>query len=76
MDWEFGMSRCKQLYIDWTNSEVLYCIVQGTTFSIPGINHNEKDSEKECIQICITESLCCTLEINSINHLYFSKNNF
>ena len=35
----------------------------------PVINHNGKEYEKEClslyIYICITESLCCTVEINT-----------
>ena len=29
------------------------------------INHNRKEYEKECVYICITESLCCTAEINT-----------
>ena len=30
------------------------------------INHNGKEYEKECnVWICITESLCCTAEINT-----------
>ena len=26
-----------------------------------------------CAYICITESLCCTAEINIVNQLYFNK---
>ena len=32
MDWEFGISRCKLLYIEWTTES--YCIAQGTIFNI------------------------------------------
>ena len=38
------------------------------------MNYNGKESKKK-IYIYITESLCCTAEINSIvNQLYFPKN--
>ena len=33
MDWEFGISRCKLLYIEWVNNRS-YCIAQGTVFNI------------------------------------------
>ena len=32
MDWEFGISRCKLLYIRWITRS--YCIAQGFIFSI------------------------------------------
>ena len=34
MDWEFGISWCKLLYIEWINNKVSYCITQGTIFNI------------------------------------------
>ena len=34
MDWEFGISRCKLLYIEWI--AISYCIAQGTIFNILG----------------------------------------
>ena len=58
-DWEFGISRCKLLYIEWLNKVPLYST--GNYIHYPVINHNGKEYEKECI--CITESLCCTEEI-------------
>ena len=33
-DWEFGISRCKLLYIGWVNNKVLLYIAQGTILSI------------------------------------------
>ena len=38
----------------------------GNYIQYPLINHNEKNMKKN-IFICITKSLCCTVEINTIN---------
>ena len=46
MDWEFGISRCKLLYIEWTNNKVLLCST-GNYIQYPVINHNGKEYEKE-----------------------------
>ena len=48
MDWEFGVSRCKLLYIEWINSKVLLCST-GSYIQHPVINHNGKEYKKECI---------------------------
>ena len=66
MDLEFGTSRCKRLHVEWkTNKVLLYST--GSYIQYPVINHNEKEY--------ITESPCCTAEINNIvNQLFF--NNF
>ena len=47
-DWEFGISRCKLLYIGWINSKVLLYST-GNYIQYPVINHNGKEYEKECI---------------------------
>ena len=61
-DWEFGISRCRLLYIGWiTNKDLLYNTENYIQY--PVINHNGKEYEKEYIYICITESLCYTAEI-------------
>ena len=39
-DWEFGISRCKLIYIGWINKVLLYST--GNYSWSPGINHNEK----------------------------------
>ena len=64
MDWEFGVSRCKLVYIGWVNNKVLLYST-GNYIQYPVINHNGKEYEKEYI-LCITESLCCTAEFNTI----------
>ena len=64
MEWEAGVSRCRILYIEWINNKVLLYST-GKYIQYPVINHNGKEYKKECIYICITESLCCTAEINT-----------
>ena len=38
MDWEFGISRCKLLYLGWINSKVLL-YSRGNYIPYPVINH-------------------------------------
>ena len=68
MDWEFGISRCKLLYVEWINNKVILYST-GNYIQYPVINHNGKEYERECeyvcIYVCVTESLCCTAEINT-----------
>ena len=45
MDWEFGISRCKLLYIGWINKKVLLYST-GDDIQYPVINHNGKEYEK------------------------------
>ena len=45
MDWEFGISSCKLVYIGWINNEVLLYST-GNYIQYPGINHNGKEYEK------------------------------
>ena len=50
MDWEFGISRCKLLYIGWiTNKVLLYSTKNYIQY--PMMNHNGKEYEKECIYV-------------------------
>ena len=50
MKWEFGVSRCNVLYIEWINNKViLYSIGNYIQYSV--INHNRKEYEKECLHI-------------------------
>ena len=52
MEWEFGISRCKLLYIRWINNKVLVYST-GNYIQYPVINHNRKEYEKEYIYVCI-----------------------
>ena len=46
MDWEFGVSRCKLLYIGWINNKVLLYSIRNY-IQYPVINHNGKEYEKK-----------------------------
>ena len=56
------ISRDKLLYTGWINNKA-YCIAQGAIFNILCQTIMEKNMKKN---ICLTESLCCTEEINTI----------
>ena len=47
MEWEFGISRCKLVYIGWINNKVLLYST-GNYIQCPEINHNGKEYKKEC----------------------------
>ena len=62
MEWEAGIKRCKLLYIKWKSNKVLlYSTGNDTQYLV--INHNGKEYKN--VNICITESLCCTAVINT-----------
>ena len=50
LGWEFGVSRCKQLYTGWINNKVLL-YSSGISILYPVINHNRKEYEKQCIYL-------------------------
>ena len=62
---EFGISRYKVLYIKYINNKVLQYST-GNYIQHSVINHNRKEYEKEYVYTCITESLCCTPETNTL----------
>ena len=69
MESEFGVSRCKLLYREWINNKVLLYST-GNCIHHPVIKHNGKEYEKN---VCMTEPLCYTAEINIVNQLYLNK---
>ena len=57
------ISRHKLLYIEWINTKVLqYSTKNSIQYGM--MTHNKKEYEKE--YICVTESFCCTAEINAL----------
>ena len=82
MVWEFGIIRCKLLYVRWINNKVLL-YRRGNYSQYPVINHHGKKYGKECVCIyiyiylynCIT-LLCSRHEHNIVNQLYLNKLNF
>ena len=57
-----GISRCKLLGREWVNNKVLLYST-GNYISYPVVNQNGKEYEREWIRI--TESFCCTAEMNT-----------
>ena len=51
-DWEFGISRCKVLYIEWTHNKVPLNSTEIYT-QYPMINHNGKEYEKIMLYVYI-----------------------
>ena len=49
-DWEFGICRCKLVYIGWINNKVLLYST-GNYIQSPVINHNGKKYEKDYIYV-------------------------
>ena len=48
MEWEFGVSRCKLLHMEWMNIKVLlYSTVYTDYIQYPMINHNGKEYSKK-----------------------------
>ena len=74
MEWEFGISTCKLLYIEWINNKVLLYNTRNYN-QYPVKKHNGKEYEKECMHM-YNESPHYTLEINIVSQLYFNKITF
>ena len=63
MYWEFGVSRCKLLHIEWINNKILLYSTENY-IQCRMIKHNGKEYIKKDY-ICITESLFCIAVINT-----------
>ena len=50
MDWEFGVGRCKLLYLEWINNKVLLYST-GNDIQSPGINHTYLQSRNRDIDM-------------------------
>ena len=62
MEWEVEVSRCELLCLERINNKVLlYSTENYIQYSI--INHNGREFQKQ--NVYITESLCCTVVINT-----------
>jgi len=54
-DWEFGISRCRLVYMVWINNKILLCGT-GNYIQNPVINHDE-EYEKEDIYMHIHKKM-------------------
>ena len=65
MDWEFGVSRCKLLYLEWISHEVLLYST-GNYIQSLGLDHDGKECNKTNVYTCMTGPLYCTAEIGTL----------
>ena len=73
MEWEFGVSRCKLLHIEWINNKVLLHST-GNYIQCPEINHNGKEYVKQCVYMYNWITLLYSRnKHNIVNQLYFNK---
>ena len=63
MHWEFEVSSCKLLHLEWISNEVLLYII-GNYIQSLAIEHDRRKREKKNVYICMTGSICCTAEID------------
>ena len=72
MNWEFGVSRCKQSHLEWTDYKILLHST-GNYIQSLGIEHDGREHKKEnvYIYVCVytyifmTKSLCYIAEIGT-----------
>ena len=57
MDWGFGISRCKLVYIEWINNKVLLYSAENYVEYLV-LNHNGKEYKKEYVYIYIYMYIC------------------
>ena len=75
--WEFGISRCKLVYIEWINKKALLQST-GNYIQSPVINHNGEEYEKYIdgcvIYMCNLDTLLYNNNKHNLaNQLYFNK---
>ena len=69
MEWEFGVSRCKLLHLEWISSEILQNYIQSL-----GIDHERRYYKKGKVYTCITVTLLyCGNWHNIANQVYFNN---
>ena len=59
MEWEVGVSRCKLLYVEWINNNVLLYRTENY-MQYPMISHNGKEYLNKNVYICIYVYICIT----------------
>ena len=66
MDWEFGVSRCKLLHLEWISNEVLLYSTENYIYSL-WLDHDGSNIRKEmcvgiymcvCVYTCIYIHIC------------------
>ena len=57
MEWDFGVSRCKLLFIEWINNKALLYNT-GSYTQYPVTNHSGKEHKKESVCVCVCVCVC------------------
>ena len=60
MDWEFGTSRCKLVYIEWIDKKILLYST-GNFIKYLVMKHNGKKMKKNvymCVCVCVCVCVC------------------
>jgi len=65
MDWEFGVSRCKLLHLEWISNEVLLYST-GNYIQSLGIEHDGKQCMTKNVHICMTSHNFYAAEIGTM----------
>ena len=74
MDWESGVNRCQLLHLEWISSELLLYSPGNCIYSL-AMEHAGGQCEKKNFHMCVTGSLCCTVEIDrTLRAIYNRKN--
>ena len=60
IEWEFGVSRCRLLHLEWMSNEVLLYSTGNSTHPL------REDNMRKRMCIYMTGSLCCTTEIDTL----------
>lgn len=61
---EFGVGKCKLLYLEWISKEVQLYSTEDYVQSL-GVDHEGRWYEKKNVYICTTGSLRCTAEMDT-----------
>ena len=65
-DWEFGVSRCKLLHVEWMSKEVLQYSIRNYIQSL-GIDHDGR---------CIRKAMCVYIYIHTHTRIYVGLGHF
>ena len=56
VDWEFAVSRCKPLHLEWRINKVLLLYSGGNYIQSPKMDHDEKKYVCVCVCVCVWSS--------------------
>ena len=72
MDWEFGLSRCKLLHLEWISNEVLLCSTRNYIWSPLSSMMEDSMRKRMYMYTCMTGSLFFKAEINTTPQINYN----